>query len=174
LQNIVEIDETYVGGKCENQHKSKKNVNNKTVVFGAVERTGNVVTKVLPDIKADNLIGAVKQIVEENAIMVSDELQAYGKLNKNYKHVKVNHSRGEYVRDLAHTNTIEGFWSQLKRQIVGIHHYVSPKHLQRYCNEAAFRYNAKTVPQDERFASVLLNIEGSLKYSELTANPMQF
>jgi transposase-like protein len=174
LQNIVEIDETYVGGKCENQHKSKKNVNNKTVVFGAVERTGNVVTKVLPDIKADNLIGAVKQIVEENAIMVSDELQAYGKLNKNYKHVKVNHSRGEYVRDLAHTNTIEGFWSQLKRQIVGIHHYVSPKHLQRYCNEAAFRYNAKAVPQDERFASVLLNIEGSLKYSELTANPMQF
>jgi transposase-like protein len=174
LQNIVEIDETYVGGKCENQHKSKKNVNNKTVVFGAVERTGNVVTKVLPDIKADNLIGAVKQIVEENAIMVSDELQAYGKLNKNYKHVKVNHSRGEYVRDLAHTNTIEGFWSQLKRQIIGIHHYVSPKHLQRYCNEAAFRYNAKTVPQDERFASVLLNIEGSLKYSELTANPMQF
>ncbi|MBK7968499.1 MAG: IS1595 family transposase [Bacteroidetes bacterium] len=174
LKNIVEIDETVVGGRCENQHKSKKNYNNKTIVFGAVERTGNVITKVIPDIKTENLIGAVKQIVEENAIMVSDELQAYGKLNKNYKHVKVNHSKGEYVRDLAHTNTIEGFWSLLKRQIVGIHHYVSPKHLQRYCNEAAFRYNFKKVEQDERFASVISNCEGSLKYTELTAKPMQY
>lgn len=174
LENIVEIDETYVGGRCENQHKNKKNINNKTVVFGAVERTGNVVTKVLPNTKAVNLIGAIKQIVQENAIMVSDELIAYGQLNKNYKHVKVNHARGEYVRELAHTNTIEGFWSQLKRQIVGIHHYVSPKHLQRYCNESAFRYNFKKVEQDERFASVVSNCEGSLKYSELTANPMQF
>jgi hypothetical protein len=70
----------------------------------------------------------------------------------------------------VHTNTIEGFWSLLKRQIDGIHHSVSPKHLQRYCNEASFRYNNKKSLQDERFANALANCTGRLTYSELTKN----
>lgn len=168
LQGIVEVDETYVGGKAANQHLSKKNKNNKTMVFGAIERHGKVVTKIIADGTGESLISAVKQTVQGGSIMVSDENAGYNKLSNLYKHARVSHINGEYVRDLAHTNTIEGFWSQLKRQIVGIHHFVSPKHLQRYCNEATYRYNFKKAPQDLRFALALLNCEGSLKYNELT------
>ena len=71
-------------------------------------------------------------------------------------------------RFLVHTNNIEGFWNILKKQINGIHHSVSPKHLQRYCNESAFRYNNRKALQDERFASALSNCNGGLKYKELT------
>lgn len=99
--------------------------------------------------------------------MVSDEHRGYLQLKKKYRHAKVNHSQGEYVRDLAHTNSIEGFWSILKRQINGIHHSISPKHLQRYCNEAAYRYNARKEAQDTKFTSALTNCNGRLRYRDL-------
>lgn len=99
--------------------------------------------------------------------MVSDEHVSYKELNKTYKHVTINHGKGEYVRDAAYTNTIEGFWNILKKQINGIHHSVSPKHLQRYCNEASFRYNNRKSEQDTRFADALSNCEGRLKYADL-------
>jgi hypothetical protein len=70
---------------------------------------------------------------------------------------------------LVHTNNIEGYWNILKKQINGIHHSVSPKHLQRYCNESAFRFNNRQSLQDERFANALANCNGSLKYKALTA-----
>jgi transposase-like protein len=170
LQNIVEVDETRIGGKISNRHVSKRNDNrdNKTMVFGAVERKGKVVTKIVDSTTIESLTDAVQQIVQEGAIMVSDEHVGYNKLNKLYKHVKVNHSKEEYVRDLAHTNTIEGFWSLLKKQIGGIHHSVSAKHLQRYCNEASHRYNNRQVTQDIRFTEGLKNCEGRLKYNDLT------
>ena len=102
--------------------------------------------------------------------MVSDEHHTYNKVGQKYNHRKVNHSAKEYVRKediLVHTNNIEGYWNILKKQIDGIHHSVSPKHLQRYCNESAFRYNNRTVFQDVRFASALANCYGSLKYKTL-------
>ena len=99
--------------------------------------------------------------------MVSDENPSYNGLSKDCRHAKVNHTAGQYVIGAAHTNTIEGFWSLLKRQITGIHHYVSPKHLQRYCNEASFRYNAKQTTQDVKFANAVANCEGHLKYETL-------
>ena len=169
LNGIVEVDETYVGGKISNRHvsKRKENTDNKTMVFGAVEREGQVITKIVPNTKAEILVGAVKSNIEKGSIMVSDENASYAGLKKDYSHVRVNHSKQEYVRGAAHTNTIEGFWSLLKRQINGIHHSVSPKHLQRYCNEAAYRYNNKNETQDIRFAQALANCEGKLTYNTL-------
>lgn len=138
------------------------------MVFGAVQRVGKVVTQIVPDTKAVILINAVNTSIKKGSIMVSDENVGYAKLNKNFIHLSVNHSKDEYVRGNAHTNTIEGFWSLLKKQINGIHHSVSPKHLQRYCNEASFRYNSKHIAQDERFANALSNCEGKLTYDTIT------
>ena len=171
LDGIVEVDETYYGGSESNKHKSKRKVKagagGKTMVFGAVAREGRVITKIIPDITAESLVNAVKENVADGAIMVSDENKGYLKLSKDYRHARVNHSNGEYVRGAAHTNTIEGFWSLLKRQIDGIHHSVSPKHLHRYCNENTFRYNRKKVTQDERFNDAILNCNTRLTYKQL-------
>lgn len=172
LSGIVEVDECFIGGKNKNKHKSKREKGTqggagKTMVFGAVQRDGKVHTKIVPDTTKESLISAVSDFVEDGSIMVSDEAIGYKGLKKNFKHVKVNHGKEEYVRGAAHTNTIEGFWSLLKRQIVGIHHNVTPKHLQRYCNEASFRYNSKKLTQDERFANALTNCEGVFTYQDL-------
>ena len=175
LQGIVEVDETYVGGSLKNVHESKKEgkkgLDNKTMVFGAVQRQGKVRVKVIPQTNIENVTKAIEDFVAPDSTMVTDEHHAYNKVGKKYNHKKVNHRDKEYVRKediLVHTNNIEGYWNILKKQIDGIHHSVSPKHLQRYCNESAFRYNNRTAFQDERFAAALANCNGSLKYKALT------
>jgi transposase-like protein len=172
LNGIVEVDETYIGGKESNKHKSKRKVKagagGKTMVFGAVAREGKVITKVIPDTTSESLISTIEKHVEEGTIMVSDENAGYKKLKGKYRHTTVNHSKGEYVRAAAHTNTIEGFWSLLKRQIDGIHHSVSPQHLHRYCNESSYRYNRRGITQDERFNDAILKCNTRLTYKTLT------
>jgi transposase-like protein len=174
LEGIVEVDETYVGGSLKNVHaskkKNKKQLDNKTMVFGAVQRQGKVRTTVIPKTNLENISTAIDGFIAPDSIMVSDEHHAYNKVGLKYNHKKVNHGSKEYVRKediLVHTNNIEGYWNILKKQIVGIHHSVSPKHLQRYCNESAFRYNNRSLLQDERFTSAIANCNCSLKYKEL-------
>lgn len=176
LEGIVEVDESYIGGSESNKHASKRKVKggtaHKSMVFGAVQRDGSVKTKVIPQTDLANINDTISQFVVAGSYMVSDEHKAYNQVHKNYKHRKINHRDKEYVRQediLVHTNNMEGFWSLLKRQLDGIHHSVSPKHLQRYCNEASFRYNHRSAFQDERFANALANCNGSLKYKDLTA-----
>jgi transposase-like protein len=171
LSGVVEADESWIGGKISNKHKSKRKLlernDNKTMVFGIVEREGKVITKVIPDVTTPTLTNAVKEHVLIGSIVVTDEGFGYGQLSKTYKHARVNHSKEQYVRGTAHTNTIEGFWNLLKKQIGGIHHSVSPKHLQRYCNEASYRYNRRQQAQDIRFTETLINSESRLKYQDL-------
>ncbi|MFZ1528248.1 MAG: IS1595 family transposase [Ferruginibacter sp.] len=177
LEGIVEVDESLVGGSLKNIHASKKERlnlkrdDNKTMVFGAVQRGGNVRTRVIKEVTIENVESAIQEFIATDSTMVSDENRAYNQVGKKYAHRKVNHRDKEYVRKediLVHTNTIEGYWNILKKQIDGIHHSVSPKHLQRYCNESAFRYNNRKKLQDERFAAALTNCNGSLKYKSLT------
>lgn len=173
LRNVVEIDETFVGGKYKNKHADKKKPGaqgsiDKTVVFGAVQRGGKVRATVIPDRKNSTLLSNMVANVEKDSIMVSDEYYHPDLLEPHYKHVVVEHKVKEYVRGAFHTNTIEGFWGLLKRGIYGIYHQVSPKHLQRYCDEFSYRYNTRKEATDERFINTIKNANTArLRYDDL-------
>lgn len=138
----VEVDETYIGGK----HPKKLGYSKKEVVFGMVERNGKAKAKQVKSSGVRVLIPEIIAGITPDAIINSDEYGAYRKLKGyGYSHTTVNHSKLEYVRGVSHTNTIEGFWSQLKRSVDGTYHAVSPKYLQSYLNEFTFRYNYRDV-----------------------------
>ncbi len=141
LTGKVEVDETYIGGKREG--KRGRGAAGKTVVMGMVERGGNVVANVVPDVKARTLLPEIQATVSKDATVYTDDLMSYTSVARmGYAHKVVAHSQGQYVmaKDI-HTNSVEGFWSQLKRSIDGTYHHVSPEYLQGYVNEYAFRYS---------------------------------
>ncbi len=142
LGGVTEIDETYVGGV---RHGTRgRGAAGKTPLFGLLEREGAVKVRVVKDTRRVTLTPIIHQTVEHGSSIMSDEHNAYDRLGRSgYRHERVNHKAKEYVRGEAHTNSIEGFWSQLKRSINGTHHSVSRKHLQKYANEFAFRYNRR-------------------------------
>lgn len=143
LTGDVEVDETYIGGYKKGKHITTQN---KQIVFGMVERNGSVKTQHVRSSGARVLLPAIGGAIHPQAAIFSDEWPAYKRLSKlGYSHTTVNHSKLEYVRGTAHTNTIEGFWGQLKRSIDGTYHSISPKYLQSYLNEFAFRYNFRGV-----------------------------
>lgn len=143
LEEVVETDETYIGGR----RKLAQKYDNKSVVHGVVERNGRARITHVRTAGARVLLPIIESTVKPGSIIHSDEWPAYRTLGKRgYTHTTVNHSKLEYVRGNTHTNTIEGFWSQLKRSIDGTYHAISPKYLQSYLNEFAFRYNLRHVP----------------------------
>jgi len=175
LDNFVEVDETFVGGKDANKHKKVKEArrlagtNDKTIVIGAVQRGGGVKAEIINNVTTDSVKPFIESNIVKGAIMLTDEHKAYEALAKEYFHEKVAHSKGEYVRGLIHTNRIEGFWSLMKRGIIGIYHYTSKKHLQKYVDEFAFRYNSREISTLSRFNLLLANSHNRLTYKNLIA-----
>jgi transposase len=141
---ITEADETYVGGK--RRGKRGRGASGKTPVFGLSNRdTGKVFAKAVPNVRSSTVMPLIRQNVQIGSTVMTDEFTIYNTSKKNgYKHKRVNHGKGQYVRGDVSTNQIEGFWSQLKRSIDGTHHAVSGKLLQRYVDEHAFRWNHRS------------------------------
>lgn len=147
LNGIVEVDETYVGGT---KHGTRgRGAKGKTAVVGIAQRKGNLRAQTVENVKAKTVLPLVRERVALGSTVMTDEFPIYNRVsNDGYLHEVVQHGLREYVRGDAHTNTLEGFWSQVKRSINGTHHAVSSKHLQKYVNEFVFRYNhrASSVP----------------------------
>ena len=170
LQNEVEADETFVGGKNKNKHANKKSNENryeKAPVMGMVERGGKLVAKKIEDTTTETLSKELILNVKEGATLYTDEYTSYKSLQRIYDHQFVKHSRKQYVNGRVHTNTIEGFWSILKRGIFGVYHFTSKKHLQLYVDEFVFRYNSRTNTEASRFNLLLNNLENRITYNQL-------
>jgi transposase-like protein len=141
LGGVVEVDETYIGGKRKNS-KRGRGADGKKPVVGLVEREGSVRAVVTENVKSSTVMPLIKDNVRKGSMIMTDEFVVYKSVPKaGYSHHTVNHGAKEYVNGTKHTNTIEGFWSQLKRSVDGTYHAVSPKYLQTYVDEFAFRYN---------------------------------
>ena len=175
MDGPVEVDETYVGGKRHNMHKRKREelkgrgAVGKTAVVGARDRATNSVTaQVVTNTNAATLQGFVKGATMPGATVYTDEAVVYRGLPN---HEAVSHSTGEYVRDMAHTNGVESFWSMLKRGFVGTYHKLSPKHLQRYVREFAGRHNVREMNTLTQMAIIAHGLDQKrLKYSQLIAD----
>lgn len=140
LTGTVEVDETYFGGR----HPNKFGRSRKSVVMGMVERKGKIRVKKIPNRETHIVLNTVKENVSTKATIMSDEYNAYKKLHWfGYDSKRVKHGKKQWVYGKIHTNTIEGFWGQFKRSVKGTHHSISPRHLQSYLDEFAFRYNLR-------------------------------
>jgi transposase-like protein len=151
LVGIVEVDETYIGGKPRGPKEFRSNKlgrsTTKTVIAGAVSRKGGVVAKMVANVKAEALHAFVKEAVSNRvSVLITDQWSGYNKLNAAFPQHKVINKTDAYVVGAIHTNTIEGFWSILKRGLVGTFHKVSDKYLPLYIAEFSFRYNNRNNP----------------------------
>jgi transposase-like protein len=174
LSGTVEADETYVGGRDKNRHSAKKQRvtggADKTVVFGAVERGGQVIASVANGHTVQEIQDKLFNAVSIDANLRTDEHAAYRGLDAIFaSHKTVNHSEGEYVTEDAHTNTIENYWSLVKRMLKGTYIHVEPFHLDRYLHEQGYRYNVRKSDEHTRFTGAISQAPGRrLTYKELT------
>jgi transposase-like protein len=183
----VEADETFIGGKARNMHKSVhdrrisgmgQSSKDKTIVMGLLERGGEVRTQLIPDRQKHTLQPIVREHVEPGAALYTDEMGGYKGLNGEYVHLIIDHAV-KYVNGRIHTNGMENFWSLLKRCLGGTYISVEPFHLFRYLDEQAFRYNNRAKPDQPvddsmRFQRVMSMLAGKrLTFDELTGHARQ-
>jgi transposase-like protein len=187
----VEVDETFIGGKARNMHKSRKQRMErkagpgglyaggaKAIVMGMLQRGGKVRTQIITERKRPIMRQVIDACIEKGAIVHTDEHNSYMGLSEEYVHEVINHAEA-YVKNYISTNGIENFWSLLKRGIGGTYVSIEPFHLFRYLDEQAFRYNNRATKDNplndsDRFALALSQIVGKrLTYSELTGKEGQ-
>jgi transposase-like protein len=173
LQGEIEVDETFIGGKEKNKHAwqrtgGKQGGAGKIAVLGMLEREGELRTGVTPNLSARNVQSVIRENVAPGTALMTDEHGSFVGLSGTYYHHRVNHSAGEYVRaQCLHTNGIESVWALFKRQIIGTHHYLSPKHISRYLSEMTWRFNRREFGEGERVNALLDQVSGRLTYKEL-------
>ena len=177
LDGAIEVDETFIGGKARNMHKSvrKQKIHgrgpkDKTAVAGVLQRGGEVRAAVVKNRKKPTLQAEVRRHVEPGASVYTDALESYSGLERDFAHETVDHAE-RYVDGQVHTNGIENFWSLLKRGLHGTYISVEPFHLFRYLDERVFTYNLRDQPDTGRFEAVLSAIAGRrLTWAALTSS----
>jgi len=175
LFGTVEADETFVGGKEKNKHACKRKHEGrghtgKTIVFGVASREGKAKAKIVQSVDRPTLHKAVRQIVEQGSQIFTDEHSGYVGMPE-FDHDVVNHKTGEFSRGAVHTANIDSFWALFKRGYHGVYHWMSRKHMQRYVDEFAFRWNARSDSIENIFTQVIYKVAESeqLSYKELIA-----
>ena len=172
LSGEVEADETYVGGKAKFQHENKKKHigtggMGKVAVMGLLERHGEIRARVVPSVRKGTLQKAVRASVAPGSTLYTDASYSYRGLQTDYVDEVIDHAES-YVRDRVHTNGLENFWSLFKRMIYGTHHSVEPEHLDRYLDEATYRFNSREVTDTTRFVAATARVIGKrITYRQL-------
>jgi len=170
MTGIVEADETYIGGQARGRGMGF--VQNKTSVFALVERGGEVRAQVMKRVTRDNITEVIREQVDlDAATLMTDRSTLYVPIGREFAggHERVDHGRGEYVRDgVIHSNTVENFFGQLKRSLDGTHHHVGEDHLHRYVDEFSYRYNTRGWTDGQRLMDTVVATQGR----RLTYKPM--
>lgn len=165
LTGTVEVDETYVGGKYD--RRRKRSPWEKQAVIGLLQRDGTFEAKTIKTASKKVLTGIIKDRVDSNATVMTDELRAYRTVGKTHKHETVNHSKEEWSRGSIHTNGIESAWSLFKRSIVGSYHQISTKHMDAYLDEFEWKFNGRENPYLFRDTLIKLLNAPKLEFKEL-------